>query len=290
MEELIFVTYPPKYQGMCPKCQGDSPACSCKFRRTLLSSDSYSVVQFSDPLVTGGWCYECHPCAPPRYDWPCSHFQHIACISNRERVYFEIVASREYDHTLAVQDDRRYKVKKLHEDSKLSQQANDDSAAYDLYSPVSLSIAPHSGVKVPLHIAMHIPQGQYGPLASCSSFAERRVPVTGCVIDRGYRGDGIVLLENKCKQPFQVTKGDRIAPSILQRHSTSEVEEATELSVTARETGGFGSTRPIFFSPPQNSPHLDTHSVCPTHTKHISISTHLVSWYVGCRNAVAVNG
>ena len=124
----------------------------------------------------------------------------------------------------------------------LPKQATGDSAGYNLFSPLSVSIPAESGVKIALHISMAIPVGHYGRIASRSSFADLRVHVAGGVIDRGYRGDVTVLLQNSHDQPFTIQKGDRIAQSILGKHSTPPVVEAKELSTTERGTGSFGST------------------------------------------------
>ena len=146
----------------------------------------------------------------------------------------------------------------------LPKQATGDSAGYDLFFMVSVSIPAQSGVKVPLHISMAIPTGHYGRMASRSSFAAQRVHVAGGVIDRGYRGDVTVLLENSGDQPFTMQKGDRIAHLILEKHSTPPVVEAKELSTTERGTGGFGSTGRSQFIPPQENSFL-TNQTNSTH-------------------------
>ena len=96
--------------------------------------------------------------------------------------------------------------------------------------------------------------GHYGRIAPRSRFAAQRVHVAGGVIDRGYRGDVTVLLENSGDQPFTIQKGDMIAQLILEKHSMPPVVEAKELSTTERGTGGFGSTgRSQFILPQENS-------------------------------------
>ena len=135
----------------------------------------------------------------------------------------------------------------------LPKPATGGSAGYDLFSPVSVSIPAQSGVKIPLHISMAIPMGHYGRIASRSRFAAQRVHVAGGVIDRGYRGDVTVLLENSGVQPLAIQKGDRIAQLIIEKHSTPPVVEAKELSTTERGTGGFGSTGRSQFIPPQEN-------------------------------------
>ena len=274
MEELKMVKYPSRYQGLCPKCHGDQTACPCVHQRVLVSILKQSghgqlvleqkSVRFSEPLVADWWCPECNPTAPPQALSACTHYGHVVCINHLERIWFEKICSREYDQVFLLQDGSSLQVKRLQDDVILPKQATGDSAGYDLFSPVSVSIPAQSGVKIPLHISMAIPMGHYGRIASRSSFAAQRVHVAGGVIDRGYRGDVTVLLENSGDQPFTIQKGDRIAQLILEKHSTPSVVEAKELSTTERGTGGFGSTGRSQFIPPQENSSL-TNQTNSTH-------------------------
>ena len=116
-----------------------------------------------------------------------------------------------------------HQVKQLHDDVKLPKPATGDSARYDRFSPVSVSIPAQSGVKIPLHISMVIPVGHYGCIASRKSFATQKVNVAGGVIDRGYRVDVTVLLDKSGDKPFMIQKGDIIAQFPLEEDSTPPV-------------------------------------------------------------------
>ena len=199
-------------------------------------------VRFSEPLVTDWWCPECNPTAPPQALSACTHYGHVVCINHLERIWFEKICCREYDQVFPLRDGSSLQVKRLQDDVILPKKATGDSAGYDLFSPVSVSIPAQSGVKIPLHISMAIPMGHYGRIASRSSLPAQRVHVAGGVIDRGYLGDVTVLLGNSRDQPFLIQKGGRIAQLILEKHSTPPVVEAKELSTTERGSGGFGST------------------------------------------------
>lgn len=62
------------------------------------------------------------------------------------------------------------------------------------------------------------------------------------MIDADYRGNVGVLLFNFSDIDFEVKKGFRIAQLILEKIQHASVVETEELPVTARGSGGFGST------------------------------------------------
>lgn len=61
-------------------------------------------------------------------------------------------------------------------------------------------------------------------------------------IDEGYRGEVGVIVINHGKQPFEVTKGMKIAQLLVKPVIRVEIEEVEDLTDTARGAGGFGST------------------------------------------------
>lgn len=64
-------------------------------------------------------------------------------------------------------------------------------------------------------------------------------------IDSDYRGEVGVILHNTRATPFFVYNGDRIAQAVIaptHRIMFNQVSKFEDLSVTARSTGGFGST------------------------------------------------
>ena len=61
-------------------------------------------------------------------------------------------------------------------------------------------------------------------------------------VDEGYRGEIGVILINQGDAPFEITAGMRIAQMVIAPVARAAVREVAELQVTARGTGGFGST------------------------------------------------
>lgn len=61
-------------------------------------------------------------------------------------------------------------------------------------------------------------------------------------IDSDYRGEVKVLLINLGDEPFEITRGMRIAQMVIAPAIQAHICEISEASATARGAGGFGST------------------------------------------------
>jgi dUTP pyrophosphatase len=61
-------------------------------------------------------------------------------------------------------------------------------------------------------------------------------------IDADYRGEVSVLLVNHGSEPFEITRGMRIAQLVVATVARVILEEAESLTDTARGAGGYGST------------------------------------------------
>ena len=61
-------------------------------------------------------------------------------------------------------------------------------------------------------------------------------------VDHQYRGEIAVLLMNHGKEPFKVSRGERIAQAVFNKVEQAEFEEVDELDKTERGENGYGST------------------------------------------------
>ena len=61
-------------------------------------------------------------------------------------------------------------------------------------------------------------------------------------VDADYRGEISVLLINHDAEPFTIKRGERIAQMVIAPVARAELVAVTELSSTARGSGGYGST------------------------------------------------
>lgn len=62
------------------------------------------------------------------------------------------------------------------------------------------------------------------------------------IIDSDYRGPVIAALKNTSNEPQVIDHGMRIAQLVIQPYIPVLFQETSELSDTARGSGGFGST------------------------------------------------
>jgi dUTP pyrophosphatase len=110
------------------------------------------------------------------------------------------------------------------------------------------TLAPGERRLVPTGLAMAIPPGFEGQVRPRSGLALRHgVTVLNApgTIDADYRGEVAVVLVNHGKEPFTVTRGERIAQFLLApvpEWDWREERGAAALGDTQRGGGGYGST------------------------------------------------
>jgi dUTP pyrophosphatase len=136
------------------------------------------------------------------------------------------------------------KIKLLSETSKIPTRANPTDAGLDLFSIEKMAIMPHTRRLIRTGISVEIPEGYYGRIAPRSGLAFKNgIDVLAGVIDSSYRGElGVILYNSDNKSPFLLMEGDRIAQLIIEKHYNFPIEEVSQLSLTERGSGGFGSS------------------------------------------------
>lgn len=112
-----------------------------------------------------------------------------------------------------------------------------------LKEPVTLMSLERS--LIPTGLFIELPQGYEAQIRPRSGLAIRQgitclnSPGT---IDSDYRGEIKIILINLSGEKQVVQNGDRIAQMVIQKVEKISWEEATLLSETIRNNGGFGST------------------------------------------------
>ncbi len=127
----------------------------------------------------------------------------------------------------------------------LPSRATSGSAGYDLASAEDGTLAPGERRLFRTGIAIAVPDGYECQLRPRSGLAVRHgitLPNTPATIDSDYRGELMVGLVNLGAEPFQVTRGMRIAQMIVARVERVAFEEVAELPASGRGDGAFGST------------------------------------------------
>jgi dUTP pyrophosphatase len=90
-----------------------------------------------------------------------------------------------------------------------------------------------------------VPEGFECQIRPRSGLALRHgitLPNTPATIDSDYRGELMVALVNLGQEPFEITRGMRIAQMVVARVEQVAFEPVAELPPSGRGTGGFGST------------------------------------------------
>ena len=139
------------------------------------------------------------------------------------------------------------RVKILRQGAHLPTYGSAEAAGADLYACLEedMTVEPGKTAFVPTGIALEVPQGCAGLIYARSGLACKRglAPANKVgVVDSDYRGEIMVALHNHGTEPQTVANGERVAQFIITPVLTPDYEVAEELSDTARNSGGFGST------------------------------------------------
>lgn len=141
-------------------------------------------------------------------------------------------------------------VVRLDPDLELPSYARVGDAGLDLLAREDVVLLPGGGrALVPTGLAVAIPDGHAGFIQPRSGLALKHGVTclnTPGLIDSGYRGELKVLLVNTDPvEPFEVTRGERIAQLVVQRVEhvvLVPVDDLDDLGESERGQGGFGHT------------------------------------------------
>jgi dUTP pyrophosphatase len=135
------------------------------------------------------------------------------------------------------------KFKRLTPNSTELFHASKHDAGFDLSSAYDYVVPSKGKELVKTDIAIELPEGTYGRIASRSSLAWNNfVLIAGGVIDPGYRGNICIILYNFNNEDLIIKKGERIAQLICEKFKSPILEETDELNSTERNLNCFGST------------------------------------------------
>ena len=129
----------------------------------------------------------------------------------------------------------------------LPQYATELSAGVDVRSTntIPCRLEPLQRQIFPTGLFVELPKGyelQVRPRSGLAAKYGITVLNAPGTIDADYRGEIGVILVNLSNEAVTINPGERIAQLVLSRYERMEFEETTELSVTQRGEGGFGST------------------------------------------------
>lgn len=139
------------------------------------------------------------------------------------------------------------RVRRLCDRAVVPRYMSEGAAGLDLASAADAEIAIPAGGRaaVPTGLAIELPPGYEGQVRPRSGLA-RKTGVTILnapgTIDSDYRGELQVLLVNLGPEAQVIRPGDRVAQLVVAPVTRVEIQEAEDLSETARGSGGFGHT------------------------------------------------
>lgn len=133
------------------------------------------------------------------------------------------------------------------EDLPLPAYETTHSAGMDLRAAVvePMLVAPGERVLVPTGIRIALPPGYEAQVRPRSGLAVKHgVTMLNSpgTIDADYRGEIRVIVINHGREPFAVSRGDRIAQLVVAPVIRAVWREEEDLEDTARGEGGFGHT------------------------------------------------
>ena len=123
--------------------------------------------------------------------------------------------------------------------------ATPGSAGCDLASAEDGVLAPLERRLFRTGLSIALPEGYECQIRPRSGLALRHgitLPNSPATIDSDYRGELMVALVNLGAEPFEVTRGMRIAQMVVARVESVTFQPVDKLPDTVRGVSGFGST------------------------------------------------
>lgn len=136
-------------------------------------------------------------------------------------------------------------IKRFDETLPLPEYQTAGAAAFDLYARLDTEVPARTAVRVPLNVAIQVPEGYWAMLAPRSSLHKRGLlPANGVgIIDPDYCGEDDEYqapLYNVTDEPVYIKKGERIVQLVILPLVRPEIHAVSALTNPSR--GGFGST------------------------------------------------
>lgn len=125
------------------------------------------------------------------------------------------------------------------------QYAKQYDAGFDLRSTIDIVIEPKSYELVPTGLKINLPIGTEAQVRSRSGLALKNgifVLNSPGTVDCGYLDEVKVILMNLGKEPFVVSKGDRIAQMVINEIKQVEFIEVEKFENAYNRNSGFGGT------------------------------------------------
>jgi dUTP pyrophosphatase len=125
----------------------------------------------------------------------------------------------------------------------LPRKAMVNDAGADLFSAIDIVLLPGKVTKVPLGIRSDFPPGWEAQVRPKSGYSAKGIVVVFGTIDADYRGEWKATVHNTTDEPYNVSRGQKIAQVVFAPVVPLTIEATTQpLSASERGDRGFGST------------------------------------------------
>jgi dUTP pyrophosphatase len=167
----------------------------------------------------------------------------------------------------------RLECVKLRPDARPPYKARGTDAGYDIYSDIDAILPPciaktgstnylykavdyvkglfglhklvvPSETNIPTGISVSCPVGYYFTIDGRSGLGSKHIVPFRGIIDSGYTGQIMIIMNNFSDQPYRISRGDRIAQICLHKVIDAEIDVVDNFSdqYVLRGTAGFGSS------------------------------------------------
>lgn len=141
------------------------------------------------------------------------------------------------------------KIKRIDVNSGLPLPAkmSEGASGYDLLAAIDddIILEPKEIALIPTGFSLEIPLGLEAQIRPRSGLALKHgisLVNTPGTIDADYRGEVKLIMINHGKEPFTISRGDRIAQMVFVKLPIIQLVEDDNLNLTIRGSGGFGHT------------------------------------------------
>lgn len=136
-------------------------------------------------------------------------------------------------------------IKRFNKEIALPEYKTAGAVAFDLSARERVEIKPKGIEKVPLNVAIQVPEGHWIMLVARSSLHKKGVtPINGVgIMDADYCGDEdeyMTPLYNFTHEPVVIEAGERIMQAVVIPLTRLAIQEVDQMANASR--GGFGST------------------------------------------------
>jgi len=139
------------------------------------------------------------------------------------------------------------KQKEGNEDIPLPQYSSEGAVGMDIRAAIENEVRIHPGeiTLIPTGLFMAVPNGyelQVRPRSGMALHHGITILNSPGTIDPDYRGEIGIIIANLGKNPYKISRGDRIAQIVVKKVERGVLVKTDQLPETKRGAGGFGHT------------------------------------------------